>query len=188
MKRGKVVILGGNARSGKTTLAMKLAEKGFNRISFDTLNSALEDGLKMDLGDNPAEILIGFLKIIIERSLEEAEIYEIDTVIDMYDFTPKYLSKVTNLDNVEVYFLAYPNCSKEEIAYNVKYYAEPTDWIAQVNKKYFEECVERFYQRNKLIKDECEEYEFELIDTDCGDNRNLILDELFNRIINEKRT
>ncbi len=39
---GKVVILGGNARSGKTTLAYKLQQHGFNRISFDLLNAYMK--------------------------------------------------------------------------------------------------------------------------------------------------
>ena len=34
---GKVVILGGNARSGKSTLSYMLVKKGFSRISFDNL-------------------------------------------------------------------------------------------------------------------------------------------------------
>lgn len=34
---GRLIILGGNARSGKSTLAFKLVKNGFSRISLDNL-------------------------------------------------------------------------------------------------------------------------------------------------------
>lgn len=187
MNTGKVVILGGNARSGKTTLAKKLAKNGFNRISFDTLNSALGKGLNMDLSNNPAETLYEFFKTIVNASIDEAKVDGVNTVIDMYDFTPKYLVELANSNDIEIYFLAYPNCNQEEIAFNIKHYAKPTDWIAQVNDTYFQECVERFHIRNTLIQEECEKFGFELIDTSCGEQRYIVLDNLFDRIINNTK-
>ena len=44
--------------------------------------------------------------------------------------------------------MAYPNCSKEQIKFNVINYSKPTDWIAQVNEEYLNSCVERFDNRN----------------------------------------
>lgn len=37
----KVVILGGDARSGKSTLSYTLIKKGYNRISFDNIYDAI---------------------------------------------------------------------------------------------------------------------------------------------------
>ncbi len=42
---GKVVLLGGNARSGKTTVSYELLKHGYRIINFDDLNTYLEDGL-----------------------------------------------------------------------------------------------------------------------------------------------
>lgn len=44
---GKVVILGGNARSGKSTLAFKLVKKGYSRISLDNLETYITDALNI---------------------------------------------------------------------------------------------------------------------------------------------
>ena len=46
---GKVVILGGNARSGKSTLAYQLVKQGFSRISFDQLSEVLNETFSIDL-------------------------------------------------------------------------------------------------------------------------------------------
>ena len=83
---GKVVILGGNARSGKTTLAMCLVKKGFSRISFDNLYETIEDTLNIKIDELPQSQQFEFFESIVNKAIEEAEIYGINTVIDMYDF------------------------------------------------------------------------------------------------------
>ena len=181
---GKVVILGGNARSGKTTLAYKLQKQGFNRISFDLLNTYIEDGLNINFDDLSEEKKFNFFESVVNEAVSESENEDINIVIDMYDYLPKDIEKLSNNSKVEVYFLAYPECTKEEIKYNVVHYAKPTDWIAQVNEEYLNSCVDRFYERNKILVEECDKYDISLIDTKSGDKRNKIIEDLFNKIIN----
>lgn len=183
----KVVILGGNARSGKSTLAYQLVKNGYNRISFDNIYSAIEEGLNIKLDELPNELKFAFFENIVNKSLEEAEMEGINTVIDMYDFLPSDIDKLQNKDKVETYFLAYPNCSLEKIKFNVVHYAKPTDWIAQVNEEYLNSCVERFYKRNQLLVEECNKYKLDLIDTKYGEDRNIILNGLLNKIIKEQQ-
>lgn len=182
---GKVVILGGNARSGKTTLAYKLQKQGFNRISFDLLNTYIEDGLNINFDDLSEEKKFNFFESVVNEAVSESENEDINIVIDMYDYLPKDIEKLSNKDKVEVYFFAYPECTKEEIKYNVVHYAKPTDWIAQVNEEYLNSCVDRFYERNKILVEECDKYDITLIDTKSGDERNKIIEDLFNKIINK---
>lgn len=179
----KVVILGGNARSGKSTLAYKLIKKGYNRISFDNIYSAMEEGLNIKIDELSNDLKFAFFESIVNKSLEESEIEGIDFVIDMYDFLPSDIDRLQNKDKVDIYFLAYPSCSLDEIKFNVIHYAKPTDWIAQVNEDYLNSCIERFYERNKLLVEECNKYGFNLIDTKTGENRNVVLNQLFNEII-----
>ena len=70
---GKLVILGGNARSGKTTLAFKLVKKGFSRISFDNLQAYLEEGLDIEFDELSDELKFHFFKTIVNKSLEETK-------------------------------------------------------------------------------------------------------------------
>ncbi len=181
---GKVVVLGGNARSGKTTLAYKLQQQGFNRISFDLLNIYIKDGLKVDFDELDQETKFNFFETVVTEAINESENENINIVIDMYNYLPRDINNLKNKDKIEVYFLAYPNCSKEEIKFNVVHYAKPTDWIAQVNEDYLDECTERFVKRNQLLVKECEDYNMNLIDTKSGDDRNIILDDLFKIICN----
>ncbi|MDE5631074.1 MAG: hypothetical protein K2I70_05685, partial [Bacilli bacterium] len=59
---GKVIILGGNARSGKSTLAYRLVKSGFNRISFDNIYSAMKTGLQIDMDDVSEEKQFAFFE------------------------------------------------------------------------------------------------------------------------------
>ena len=178
----KVIILGGNARSGKTTLAVMLEKKGYNRISFDMLNEALNEGLNINKLN---EELYKFFEIIVNNAIKDMKLYGTKTVIDIYDFLPDQINKLPFQEDIDVYFLAYPNTSKNDIKINVIKYAKPTDWIAEVNEDYLNECVDRFYKRNKLLVDECKKYKYKLIDTKSGNNRDIILNNLYNTIIKE---
>lgn len=182
MKKGKVVVLGGNARSGKTTLAINLVQKGFSRISFDNLYETIENVLKIKIDDLPKSKQIKFFESIVDKAIEEAEIYGINTVIDMYDFLPQDIEKLKNKDKIQCYFLAYPSCDINQIRYNLKTYSQPTDWIAQVNEEYFNECVKRFDKRNKLLVQLCEKHNQTLVDTSHGKQRHKILKDLLNEI------
>lgn len=177
---GKVVVLGGNARSGKSTLAYMLVKKGFSRISFDNICETLKDVYDIDVTNNKS---FEFFEYIVNKSIEESNNENIDYVIDMYDYLPEDINKLENKDKIEVYFLAYPNCTKEEIKYNVIHYAKDSDWIKQVNKDYLNECVDRFYNRNKLVVNECSKYNYKLINTSSGDDRYIVLNNLLNEII-----
>ena len=186
MKKGKVIILGGNARSGKTTLSMQLVKKGFNRISFDNLYEVVEDVLKIKIDELPKSQQFKFFESFVDKAIEEAENYGINSVIDMYDFLPQDIEKLKNKNKVQCYFLAYPSCDTHQIKYNLKTYSKPSDWIAQVDEEYFNECVVRFDKRNKLLVKQCEKYNHRLIDTSYGENRNLILKELLNEILKKE--
>ena len=180
---GKVVILGGNARSGKSTLAFWLVKHGFSRISLDNIQKYLEDGLKIDFDSLTKEQKLSFFKTIVDTSWQESKNEGTNIVIDMYDFLPEDLEKIGLKDKNNIYYLIYPKCTKEEIKYNVVHYAKKTDWIAQVNSEYLNECVERFYKQNQIILEQCIKYNYKYVDTSSGSARNLILEELLQEII-----
>lgn len=180
---GKVVILGGNARSGKSTLSFMLVKKGFSRISFDNIYEIVKNSFDIDINELSDEKKFNLFENIVNLSLDESNNEDTNIVIDMYDYLPKDIIKLERYKELEVYFLAYPNCSKEQIKYNLKTYSKPTDWIAQVNENYLNSCIDRFDERNKMLVKECEKYNMNLIDTKDGEERNKVLNELLNKII-----
>ena len=181
---GKVVLLGGNARSGKTTVSYELLKHGYKIINFDDLNTYLESGLGIIFDELSKEQQFLLFETVINKAIEESQTEDINLCIDMYDYLPSDVIKLKNKDDLKIYFLAYPNCTKEQIKYNVVHYAKKTDWIAQVNETYLEKCVDRFFERNKLLQDECQEYDMKLIDTKLGQERVKILDELVISLLN----
>ena len=182
---GKVVILGGNARSGKSTLAHMLSKENYTIVSLDIIQSVIEDSLNVKFDDLTSDQRFSFFNSMVNEYVEESNNNEINIVIDMYDYLPEDISKLDNKDKVEVYFLAYPNQSKEEIKENVIKYAKPTDWIAQVDEEYLDSCVDRFYDRNEMLVNECKKYNMTLIDTKSGEDRYIVLNELFDEITKE---
>jgi len=182
---GKVVVLGGNARSGKSTLSFMLVKKGFSRISFDNIHEIARNSLDLEINDLTEEVKFKLFENIINLSLDESISEDTNIVIDMYDYLPEDINNLKRKDEIEIYFLAYPNCSKEQIKYNVVNYSKPTDWISQVNENYLNSCVERFYERNKILVEECKKYNMNLIDTMDKENRNKVLYELLEKIVKE---
>lgn len=192
MKQGKVVILGGTPRAGKTTLAVQLARNGFSKVSFDHLSDALREGFHEITLDNwtdqeiCAKKIYSFFESIVGSAVSDAKIHGLNTVIDMYDFTPEYVSKLPFQKDIEVYFLAYPGKSVDEIRHNIRFYAEPTDWIAEVDDDYLTVVAQRCFQVNEKLVRQCDEYGYALVNTGAGDERLIALNKLFSKITGNK--
>ncbi len=188
MEQGKVIILGGTPRAGKTTLAVELARHGFSRISFDHLSDAIRRGFpeviirEWTSQEECAQRMYGFFESIVESAVDDAQIYGLNTVIDMYDYTPEYVSRLPCQEGIEVYFLAYPGLSVEQIRHNIRFYAQPTDWIAQVDEEYLQVVAQRCNHVNEKLVKQCGEYGYEIINTGAGDERGRALQKLFDKI------
>lgn len=187
-KNGKVVILGGTPRSGKTTLALMLARRGFSKLSFDIINEAIEKGLpEVVIEDNHdqescAKKLYPFFETIVSGVVDDARRFGLNTVIDMYDYTPEYVSRLPVLADLEVYFLAYPDFDVAEIRSNIRHFAQPEDWIAQVDEDYLTVVAERCDRVNQKLVRQCAEYSFRLVNTGAGDDRERVLADLCREI------
>jgi len=103
---GKVVILGGNARSGKTTLAHMLAKKGYTLISMDTIQNVIESTFDIDFDELTREEKLKLFENIVNEYLKESDTYNTNIVIDMYDYLPSDIRKLKNRKKLKVYFLA----------------------------------------------------------------------------------
>lgn len=189
MGQGIVVILGGTPRSGKTTLAVMLAKNGFSKLSFDHIGEALHEGLPEVVIEDPhdqecsAAKMYRFFETMVQCAVSDAIIYGIHTVIDMYDFTPAYISILPCQESIQAFFLGYPGFTVDEILYNIRHYAQPTDWIAQVDEGYAREVAERCHSVNEKLVAQCRDYGYEFVDTGAGESRGIALNGLFGRIM-----
>ena len=177
-KQGKVIIIGGCPRAGKTTLSVKLVKSGlgFSKISGDPLGD--------DFLSNSEQV-----KTLLGSLLEDAGAYGINSVFDYYpdNFTLDDIEKLPFKDYLDMYFLGFPDISAEEIKYNIKHYAEPTDWIYGCGDDYIEKVAKRIYDFNIKLKQDCEKYKYRFVNTGVGEERNIILDSLYKEIIEKCR-
>ena len=179
-KKGKVILFGGCPRAGKTTLAVRLVKSGkrFSKISGDSLYGAI---IETDV--DKAE----FIKKVLENLIEDAEIYGINSVFDYcsYDFTLDDIDKLPLKDKLDMYFFGFPDISAKEIQYNIKHYAEPIDWIYHCDDDYIEQVAKRIYYFNIKLKEWCNQYNYQFINTSVGKERNIMLNSLYEKIIND---
>lgn len=177
MKNGKVIIISGNKRTGKTTLAMKLHnEYNYNYYNFDMLLDTLEETFT-DLNDGDDKKYIKLLESMVARSLKDATNYGVNTVYD-YIFEPKDLNEFKYRDKVGIIFLANLDADENNIREDFKTYSKPFDWPSYVSNKDIERNVKWILNRNKLLIDDCKKYSFKLINTSRGKKR----DEILNKI------
>ena len=178
MNRKKIIMFGGVPRAGKTTLAVKLVKsgKGFSKISGDYLNGAVRD-----TNTNKFE----YFKFILEGIIREAEVYGINSIFDYcsYDFSLEDIEKLPFKDKLDMYFFGFPDISPEEIKYNICHYAEPTDWIYNVDDNRREFASKRIYGFNIKLKEWCKQHNYRFVNTGVGEERNIALNSLYDEII-----
>ena len=181
MKKGKVVIIAGNKRAGKTTLTMMLHDKyNHNYYNFDMLLDSMEKSFPA-LNDGNEDKYITLLNEMVKRSLDDANNYGVSTVYE-YIFTPEQLNKFKYKDQVQIYFLANLDITEDNIREDMKKYSKTFDWPSYVSEEDIERNVKEIINKNEQLKIECPKYKFELINTSRGNNRNIVLSELANRI------
>jgi len=187
-KLGRVIILGGCPRAGKTTLAARLVRSGlgFSKISGDHLQEAVDAGFTSAYPEHE-ELGAGnfkFTQKLLENLITDAEVYGINSVYDYYpeDFTLDDIEKLPFKDKLEMYFLGFPDISAEEIKYNIRHYAKPADWIYHIDEDYLEVVAKRIYDFNIKLKADCAKYGYRFINTGVGEDRSVFLDSLYEEI------
>ena len=160
-KMYKNILIIGAARSGKTTLAKKIAkEKGYSLISVDDIVSGLEvypelqihhDGDAVDTAKRLAPFLIKYFlncEYAFLQSNNYKEKYEIIgltfndiTEQQLYDYIKKY-----DTEDDWTYW-----CNDEELKGNVRYFIDRNKYFNKMFKKYKIKTFDTSYDREKVL-------------------------------------
>ena len=171
---GKVVILAGNKRAGKSTLALLLHKKyNYNYINFDYLLDSIESTFS-ELEDGNDDKYIKLLEEMVKRSLEDSNNYNISTVYD-YIFTPKQLSDFKYRNDVEIYFLANLDANGLNIKEDLINYSKKFDWPSTATDMDLERNIKFILNTNISLIEETKKYNFKLINTSREDSRDKII-------------
>ena len=185
MKSGKVIIIGGNKRAGKTTLSLKLHENHhFNYYNFDMLLDSLEEALPI-LNDKNDSKYIALLESMVKRSLLDAKNYGINSVYE-YIFTPANLANFKYRNDVQIIFLANLDANIDNIESDLKTYSKSYDWPSYVSDEDISRNIKWILNQNEELLTECKEYNFNLINTSRGENRDKIINNIINNLLEGK--
>ena len=172
----KNILIIGAARSGKTTLAKKLArEKGFNLISIDDIVSGFEAYPELNIhhdGDaiDTAKRLAPFLKRYLQELSEGTIFYDgIKTVIEgtHIDFETliPFLKSDKYREKYEIIGLTYNHITEQDLYKNIKKYDTEDDWTYWCSEDELMGNVRYFIERNQYFNQKLIQYGIKTYDT-----------------------
>ena len=172
----KNILIIGAARSGKTTLAKKLAkEKGYNLISIDDIVSGFEaypeleihhDGDANDTAKRLAPFLIRYFTEISEgNTFYDGIKYVIEGTHIDFEILMPFLQNEKYKEKYEVIGLTYNDITEEEMYKNIKEYDTEDDWTYWCKDEELRGNVNYFLDRNKFFNDKFKEYNIKTYDT-----------------------
>lgn len=180
MKKGKVIVIGGNKRAGKSTLSRKLqTEAGFNYYNMDHLTNCCDDAWfpeGLTLLD-----YFKFMESMIKYAVLDAERFGINSVFE-FIYTPEVLNNLSCKDKVEIIYLADLDLNESNFKDVLIGYSKPYEYSA--NEADVERNKPIILGLNERLIKECKEYNARLVNTSFGENRNKIINELYNEIVN----
>lgn len=166
----------GAARSGKTTLAKKLAkEKGYSLISIDDIVSGFEAYPELEIhhdgdADDTAKRLAPFLiKYLIEISecntFYDGIKYVIEGTYIYFEISMPFLQNDKYKEKYEIIGLTYNDITEEEMYKNIKKYDTEDDWTYWCGDEELKGNIKYFLDRNTFFNDKFKEYNIKTYDT-----------------------
>ena len=181
MKNGKVVIIGGNKRAGKSTLGRLLQTKyGYNYYNMDHITNSVDSAWFKD--GLPLNDYFPFMESLIEYALTDASRHGINSVFE-FIYSPKVYNKLKSKDNLEFYYLANLDLNEDNIRDILIKYSKDYEYSSRIED--VERNVKVILDLNKKLKDECNKYNVELINTSYGTKRDEIINNLALEIVNK---
>lgn len=182
MNKRKVILLIGTKRAGKTTAAVMLHQKyNWNYYEFDHFLDSLD--LVID-EDSKKEKEFTFLESTIDFALEDANNYNINTVIVVWDFKPCELSRLKNINKINIYCLMPVHITEEILDDTIIKYSKEYDWSYSASKEDIDRNKKNILEERDLFLKECPKYEIKIIDTSFYDERIKNINEFVENINN----
>lgn len=163
-----VIIIAGHSRSGKSTIAKRIAaEVKMNYIPFDSLISTLEKlypetGIK-HMDDN--RIFSKKLAAFVDEFIAHISYEEVDAVIDLYQLFPEDYISMKNRQETEILYVGSPNLSCEEKLADLRRFERERDWTRDVSDEEMKKILGDFLREGVQMAQQCEMLELPFFDT-----------------------
>ena len=187
----KNILILGAARSGKTSLAKRIAiEKGFSLISIDDIVSGFEAYPELEIhhdGDavDTAKRLAPFLKKYLTELSEGSTFYGgIKSVIEgtHFDFEQlmPFLQSDKYKEKYQVIGLTFNDITEQQLYDYIKKYDTEDDWTSWCDDEELKGNVRYFIDRNRYFNEMFKKYEITTFDTSF--DRDKVLSEIIDNL------
>ncbi|MDE6141953.1 MAG: hypothetical protein K2G03_05060 [Bacilli bacterium] len=122
---------------------------------------------------------------MVKRSILDAKNYGINSVYE-YIFTPKELANFKYRNDVQIIFLANLDANIANIESDLKNYSKSYDWPSFVSDEDIKRNIKWILEQNEELLTECKEYHFNLINTSRGQNRDKIISNIIDNLLEGK--
>lgn len=190
----KNILIIGPARSGKTTLARKIAkEHNYNLISLDDIICGFEGMPECNIKHDGNENLVAknfskFLRKYLTELSEGPNFYNgckfviEGTHIDFEEVIP-FIKSEKLKNKYEIIGLTYNSIIEEELYNNIKKYDTEDDWTYWCSEEELRDNVKYFIKRNKFFNEKFKRYNITSYDTSV--NRDEVLNDICRRLFNK---
>lgn len=165
----KHIFIGGVAKSGKSTLAEKLCQnKNYNHIPLDYFASSLKYNFpetKITSNVIINEESSKNLSLLLSRVINIMNDKEEPFIIDSAHILPKHIMEYMDLNKWDIYFIGYPNITKEDKFNILRKYDKETDWTRKRTDEELLITIDKLITLSKQIEQECLELNIPFIDT-----------------------
>jgi hypothetical protein len=176
---GRVIIVGGAPRSGKTLIRNILAkEYGISGFGIDYLQYMLDQAAPQIGGAK--EPMWPFIKALIDLTLK---CHRGDYIIEGTAISPSSCVQYKNNPNVKICFLGFPTISVDQKIKEVKAFPSPNeteDWLLIKDETAIRKEVQDLITLSKSFQEECAEVGLPFIDisTDFEKKLKTVIDDL----------
>ena len=165
----KHIFIGGAAKSGKSTLAEKLCQnKNYNHIPLDYFASSLKHNFpetKITSNVIINEESSKNLSLLLSRVINIMNDKEEPFIIDSAHILPKHIIEYIDLNKWDIYYIGYPNITKEDKFNILRKYDKETDWTRKRTDEELLNTIDKLITLSKEIERQCKEYNIPFIDT-----------------------
>lgn len=165
----KHIFIGGVAKSGKSTLAEKLCNnKEYNHIPLDYFASSLKHNFpetKITSNVIINEESSKNLSLLLSRVISIMNDKEEPFIIDSAHILPKHIIEYIDLNKWDIYFIGYPNITKEDKFNILRKYDKETDWTRKRTDEELLDTLDKLINLSKEIELQCKKYNIPFIDT-----------------------
>ncbi len=178
------IIVAGAARSGKTTLSLKLNEYGYTHYKMDSIKRGICEAYNLQY-DDWEEVSPIMCKIINRIILDNKTDYNYGKEKYLFD-TPFVYPKDINLidlSDTKVIFLGYSRVTPEEELKNVRNREKDNIWTTKIDDKDLIKLIEEDIEFSKYLESECKKLNIAYYDMSY--DREKMLNKIINDIIGE---